>query len=420
MPLTLSPHFSSEPSSQCDSVWRGATLVTMRDGKYNLIENGAIAVSGGQILWIGPDADCPDYPHAIEHEFDGGIITPGLVDCHTHLVFGGNRSAEFEQRLNGVSYAEIAAAGGGILSTVNATRAASEDELLAQALFRLQPLLAEGITCVEIKSGYGLSVESEIKMLRVIRRLGHMLPVEVKSTCLAAHALPPEFKDQPDDYIQLICDTLLPAIAQENLADAVDAFCEHLAFSPEQVDRVFNAAKSLGLPVKLHAEQLSSLHGSALAARHHALSADHLEYATEDDAKAMAAGGTVAVLLPGAYYLLRETQCPPVEHFRTHGVPMALASDANPGTSPALSLRLMLNMGCTLFRLTPEEALAGVTCHGARALGLQDSHGTLEAGKVADFIHWPLSRPAELVYWLGGQLPCTVIFRGHLRGEVRL
>lgn len=420
MPLTLSPHFSSEPSSQCDSVWRGATLVTMRDGKYNLIENGAIAVSGGQILWIGPDADCPDYPHAIEHEFDGGIITPGLVDCHTHLVFGGNRSAEFEQRLNGVSYAEIAAAGGGILSTVNATRAASEDELLAQVLFRLQPLLAEGITCVEIKSGYGLSVESEIKMLRVIRRLGHMLPVEVKSTCLAAHALPPEFKDRPDDYIQLICDTLLPAIAQENLADAVDAFCEHLAFSPEQVDRVFNAAKSLGLPVKLHAEQLSSLHGSALAARHHALSADHLEYATEDDAKAMAAGGTVAVLLPGAYYLLRETQCPPVEHFRTHGVPMALASDANPGTSPALSLRLMLNMGCTLFRLTPEEALAGVTCHGARALGLQDSHGTLEAGKVADFIHWPLSRPAELVYWLGGQLPCTVIFRGHLRGEVRL
>ena len=420
MPLTLSTHFSSEPSSQCDSVWRGATLVTMRDGKYNLIENGAIAVSGGQILWVGADADCPNYPNAIEHQFDGGIITPGLVDCHTHLVFGGNRSAEFEQRLNGVSYAEIAAAGGGILSTVNATRAASEDELLAQALVRLQPLLAEGVTCVEIKSGYGLSVESEIKMLRVIRRLGHMLPVEVKSTCLAAHALPPEFKDRPDEYIQLICDTLLPVVAQENLADAVDAFCEHLAFSPEQVERVFNAAKSLGLPVKLHAEQLSSLHGSALAARHHALSADHLEYATEDDAKAMATGGTVAVLLPGAYFLLRETQRPPAEYFRTHGVPMALASDANPGTSPALSLRLMLNMGCTLFRLTPEEALAGVTCHGARALGLQDSHGSLEAGKVADFIHWPLSRPAELVYWLGGQLPCTVIFRGHLRGEVRL
>lgn len=420
MSVTLSPHFSSVPSAQCDSVWRGATLVTMQDGKYNLIENGAIAVSGGQILWIGPDADCPDFPGAVEHDFDGGIITPGLIDCHTHLVFGGDRSAEFEQRLNGVSYAQIAAAGGGILSTVNATRAASEDDLLAQALFRLQPLLAEGVTCVEIKSGYGLSVESEIKMLRVIRRLGNMLPVEVKSTCLAAHALPPEFKGRADDYIQLICDTLLPVVARENLADAVDAFCEHLAFSPEQVERVFVTAKSLNLPVKIHAEQLSSLHGSALAARHHALSADHLEYATEEDAKAMAESGTVAVLLPGAYYLLRETQSPPVEYFRKYRVPMALASDANPGTSPALSLRLMLNMGCTLFRLTPEEALAGVTFHGARALGLQDSHGTLEAGKVADFIHWPLSRPAELVYWLGGQLPCTVVFRGHLRGEVRL
>jgi len=419
MPVTTSPH-SSAPSRDCDSVWRGATLVTMQDGHYNLIENGVIAVRDGHILWVGSEADCPDFPGAVEHAFSGGIITPGLVDCHTHLVFGGDRSAEFEQRLNGVSYADIAAAGGGILSTVNATRAASEEELLAQALFRLQPLLAEGVTCVEIKSGYGLSVESEIKMLRVIRRLGHMLPVEVKSTCLAAHALPPEFKGRADDYIQLICDTLLPVVAREHLADAVDAFCEHLAFSPQQVERVFHAAKSLNLPVKLHAEQLSSLHGSALAARHHALSADHLEYATDADAIAMAASGTVAVLLPGAYYLLRETQCPPVALFRQHGVPMALASDANPGTSPALSLRLMLNMGCTLFRLTPEEALAGVTCHGARALGLQATHGTLEAGKVADFIHWPLSRPAELVYWLGGQLPCTVVYRGHSRGDVRL
>ena len=419
MPVTTSPH-SSAPSRDCDSVWRGATLVTMQDGHYNLIENGVIAVRDGHILWVGSEADCPDFPDAVEHAFSGGIITPGLVDCHTHLVFGGDRSAEFEQRLNGVSYADVAAAGGGILSTVNATRAASEEELLAQALFRLQPLLAEGVTCVEIKSGYGLSVESEIKMLRVIRRLGHMLPVEVKSTCLAAHALPPEFKGRADDYIQLICDTLLPVVAREHLADAVDAFCEHLAFSPEQVERVFTAAQALGLPVKIHAEQLSSLHGSALAARHHALSADHLEYATDVDAIAMAASGTVAVLLPGAYYLLRETQCPPVDLFRQHGVPMALASDANPGTSPALSLRLMLNMGCTLFRLTPEEALAGVTCHGARALGLQATHGTLEAGKVADFIHWPLSRPAELVYWLGGQLPCTVVYRGHSRGDVRL
>lgn len=417
MPEALSPQFSSTPPSHCDSVWRGATLVTMQDGGYSQIENGAMAVTGGKIVWIGSASDCPDFPHATVHEFDGGIITPGFVDCHTHLVFGGDRSAEFEKRLNGVSYAEIAAAGGGILSTVNATRDATEDELLAQALFRLKPLLAEGVTCVEIKSGYGLSVESELKMLRVIRRLGVMLPVEVKSTCLAAHALPPEFKGRDDEYIQLICETLLPVVASEKLADAVDAFCEHLAFSPEQVERVFNAAHALGLPVKLHAEQLSSLHGSAMAARHHALSADHLEYATEDDAKAMAAGGTVAVLLPGAYYLLRETRCPPVAHFRQHKVPMALASDANPGTSPALSLRLMLNMGCTLFRLTPEEALAGITCHGARALGLQDTHGTLEAGKVADFIHWPLARPAELVYWLGGQLPCTIVFRGKVRGE---
>lgn len=419
MPVALSPRLSSEPPSYCDSVWRGATLVTMKDGHYNLIENGAIAVTGGKIVWTGSAADCPAFSDAKQHDFDGGIITPGFVDCHTHLVFGGDRSAEFEQRLNGVSYAEIAAAGGGILSTVNATRDATEDELLAQALFRLKPLLAEGVTCVEIKSGYGLSVESELKMLRVIRRLGVILPVEVKSTCLAAHALPPEFKGRADEYIDLICDTLLPVVASENLADAVDAFCEHLAFSPDQVERVFTAAAALGLPVKLHAEQLSSLHGSALAARHHALSADHLEYATEDDAKAMAASGTVAVLLPGAYYLLRETQCPPVAHFRQYNVPMALASDANPGTSPALSLRLMLNMGCTLFRLTPEEALAGITCNGARALGLQETHGTLETGKVADFIHWPLSRPAELVYWLGGQLPCTIVYRGEIRGEFR-
>ncbi len=419
MPVAMPPHLSPESPSRADSVWRGATLVTMQDGHYNLTENGAIAVSDGKIVWTGTAAECPDFTDAVQHEFNGGIITPGFIDCHTHLVFGGDRSGEFEQRLNGVSYADIAAAGGGILSTVNATREASEEELLKQALFRLQPLLAEGVTCVEIKSGYGLSIESELKMLRVIRRLGSMLQAEVKSTCLAAHALPPEYKGRADDYISLICETLLPHVASENLADAVDAFCEHLAFSPEQVERVFTVAQALGLPVKLHAEQLSSLHGSAMAARHHALSADHLEYATAEDAQAMAASGTVAVLLPGAYYLLRETQCPPVEEFRKHQVPMALASDANPGTSPALSLRLMLNMGCTLFRLTPEEALAGITCHGARALGLQETHGTLEVGKVADFIHWPLSRPAELVYWLGGQLPCTVVYRGEVRGEFR-
>jgi len=399
----------------CDSLWFGADFVTMHDGRYNIVEDGALAVKEGRILWVGPKHQCPDFITEQKTDFGGGIVTPGLVDCHTHLVFGGDRSAEFEQRLNGVSYADIAAQGGGILSTVNATREATQQQLFAQAEFRLRPLLAEGVTCIEIKSGYGLSVDSELKMLRVIRELGATQSVDVLSTCLAAHAVPPEFKGKADDYVTLICDTLLPLVASEGLADAVDAFCEHLAFSPDQVERVFGKAHSLGLPVKLHAEQLSSLHGSQLAARHHALSADHLEYATESDVKAMAENGTVAVLLPGAFYLLRETQVPPVALFRRYGVPMALASDANPGTSPALSLRLMLNMACTLFRMTPEEALAGVTCHGAQALGLGDSHGTLAAGKVADFVHWPVKRPAELVYWLGGQLPCTVVYRGESR-----
>ncbi|MBL5829050.1 imidazolonepropionase [Serratia fonticola] len=399
----------------CDSLWHGADIVTMRDGKYHIISNGAIAVRAGKIVWMGEQAAMPALAATKTVKLDGGIITPGLVDCHTHLVFGGNRSSEFEQRLNGVSYAEIAAQGGGIISTVKATRDAQEELLLEQALFRLQPLLAEGVTCVEIKSGYGLTLASELKMLRVARRLAEILPVEVKTTCLAAHALPPEYAGRSDDYIDLVCNTIIPEAAAAGLADAVDAFCEHLAFSPEQVERVFAAAEQAGLPVKLHAEQLSALGGSALAARHHALSADHLEYATEQDAIAMAAAGTVAVLLPGAYYLLRETQCPPVELFRKHGVAMAIASDANPGTSPALSLRLMINMACTLFRLTPEEALAGVTLHAAKALGLQETHGSLEVGKVADFVHWPLARPAELAYWLGGQLPCTVIFRGEVR-----
>ncbi|MFT2795171.1 MULTISPECIES: imidazolonepropionase [Serratia] len=399
----------------CDSLWHGADIVTMRDGKYHIISNGAIAVRAGKIVWLGEQATMPALVAAKTVKLDGGIITPGLVDCHTHLVFGGDRSGEFEQRLNGVSYAEIAAQGGGIISTVKATRDAQEELLLEQALFRLRPLLAEGVTCVEIKSGYGLTLASELKMLRVARRLAEILPVEVKTTCLAAHALPPEYAGRSDDYIDLVCNTIIPEAAAAGLADAVDAFCEHLAFSPEQVERVFAAAEQAGLPVKLHAEQLSALGGSTLAARHHALSADHLEYATEQDAMAMAAAGTVAVLLPGAYYLLRETQCPPVELFRKHGVKMAIASDANPGTSPALSLRLMINMACTLFRLTPEEALAGVTLHAAKALGLQETHGSLEVGKVADFVHWPLARPAELAYWLGGQLPCTVIFRGEVR-----
>ncbi|HHX4789390.1 TPA: imidazolonepropionase [Yersinia enterocolitica] len=399
----------------CDSLWYGADIVTMRGGKYHLIPQGAMAVTDSKIVWIGPYNELPRLRASREVIYSGGLITPGLIDCHTHLVFGGDRSTEFEQRLNGVSYAEIAANGGGIVSTVRATRNTSEQQLLEQALFRLKLLLAEGVTCIEIKSGYGLSLESEIKMLRVARQLGELLPVTVKTTCLAAHALPPEFAGRADDYIDFVCDTIIPQVAKEKLADAIDAFCEHLAFSPAQVERVFLAAQQVGLPVKLHAEQLSSLNGSTLAAKFNAMSADHLEYATESDVRAMADAGTVAVLLPGAYYLLRETQCPPIELFRQYNVPMALASDANPGTSPALSLRLMLNMACTLFRMTPEEALAGVTCHAAQALGLQETQGTLETGKLANWVHWPLSHPAELAYWLGGQLPASIIFQGDAR-----
>jgi imidazolonepropionase len=397
---------------RCDSLWYGADIVTMQEGKYSIIPNGAIAVRQDRIVWIGPWKDAKHIRADIHNKLEGGIITPGFVDCHTHLVFGGDRSHEFEQRLNGVSYSEIAAQGGGIISTVTATRKASLDELVASASWRLERLLAEGVTTVEIKSGYGLDQESELRMLKAIRQMAKIHPVQIRSTCLAAHATPPEFKSDPDGWITLICEQLLPQVAREKLADAVDAFCEHLAFSPAQVTRVFEAAQRLGMPVKLHAEQLSSLGGSSLAAKFNALSADHLEYATEADVAAMAASGTVAVLLPGAFYLLREKQVPPVALFRQYKVPMALASDANPGTSPALSLRLMLNMGCTLFGMTPEEALAGATLHGARALGLADTQGSLETGKYADFVHWPLKRPAELVYWLGGQLPCQVIFRG--------
>ena len=394
------------------TLWQHCNAATMANGTYSIIEDAAIVTREGFIEWIGPRQQVPagEYGHTIG--LDGAWVTPGLIDCHTHTVFGGNRSGEFEQRLQGVSYAEIAAAGGGIASTVRATRAASEDELFASARQRLLNLLRDGVTTVEIKSGYGLSLESERKILRVIRRLGQELPVTVRSTCLAAHALPPEYKDRADDYIEHICTHMLPALAAEGLVDAVDAFCEYLAFSPEQVERVFKVAQKLGLPVKLHAEQLSSLHGSSLAARYQALSADHLEFMTEEDAMAMAQSGTVAVLLPGAFYFLRETQLPPMEALRKHGVKIAIASDLNPGTSPGLSLRLMLNMACTLFRMTPEEALAGVTQHAATALGLGDSHGSLEPGKVADFVAWNIDRPADLAYWLGGDLDKRVVRNG--------
>ncbi|MDH4554681.1 imidazolonepropionase [Pseudomonas sp. BN417] len=393
-------------------LWHNCHAATMKGGKYAVIEDAVLVTYAGRIEWIGPREELPSIPYDVEVDLEGAWLTPGLIDCHTHLVFGGDRSREFEQRLEGVSYAEIAAQGGGIASTVRATREASEDELLESATRRARQLLRDGVTTLEVKSGYGLDLASERKMLRVARRLGETLPITVRATCLAAHALPPEYAGRADDYIDHICDEILPALADEGLVDAVDAFCEYLAFSPEQVERVFKVAKGLGLPVKLHAEQLSSLHGSSLAARYQALSADHLEYMTEDDAIAMAAAGTVAVLLPGAFFLLRETQLPPIEALRKHGVAIAVSTDLNPGTSPALSLRMMLNMACTSFRLTPEEALAGATLHAAKALGLAESHGSLETGKVADFIAWDIQRPAELAYWLGGDLPKRVIRHG--------
>lgn len=392
-------------------LWQHCHAATMKAGRYSIIEDAAIITEGERIVWIGPRSELPERPLQ-STDLGGAWVTPGFIDCHTHLVFGGDRSGEFEQRLNGVSYAEIAAAGGGIASTVRATREASEEELLASAIKRARPLLADGVTVLEVKSGYGLDLDSERRMLRVARRLEQELPVTVRTTCLSAHALPPEYAGRADEYIERVCHHILPALAEEGLVDAVDAFCEHLAFSPAQVERVFQTAQRLGLPVKLHAEQLSSLHGSSLAARYGALSADHLEFMDESDAIAMAEAGTVAVLLPGAFFVLRETQLPPMDALRKHGVNIAIASDLNPGTSPALSLRLMLNMACTAFRLTPEEALAGVTLNAARALGMADSHGSLEAGKVADFIAWDILRPAELAYWLGGDLPKRIIRHG--------
>ena len=394
------------------TLWQHCHVATMANGAYSIIEDGAIVTSGTLIEWIGPRAQLPTGEYPAVNDLQGAWVTPGLIDCHTHTVFGGNRSGEFEQRLQGVSYAEIAAQGGGIASTVRATREATEDELFASAAKRLKSLMRDGVTTVEMKSGYGLDLANERKLLRVIRRLAEELPISVRSTCLAAHALPPEYKDRADDYIDLVCEQMLPALAAEGLVDAVDAFCEYLAFSPEQVERVFVAAQQLGLPVKLHAEQLSSLHGSSLAARYKALSADHLEFMDEDDAIAMAAADTVAVLLPGAFYFLRETQLPPMEALRKHKVKIAIASDLNPGTSPALSLRLMLNMACTCFRMTPEEALAGATIHAAQALGMAQTHGSLEVGKVADFVAWDIERPADLAYWLGGDLGKRVVRHG--------
>jgi imidazolonepropionase len=401
-----------------DSVWRGAHLATMKAGSaegFGVIQHGALALKDGRIAWVGPAAQLPKDgigKHTAVHDVAGGWITPSLIDCHTHLVYGGDRAHEFELRLNGASYEEIARAGGGIRSTVTATRSASEDELLAQSEKRLKPLLAEGVATLEIKSGYGLDLDNELKALRVARRLGKKYPVRICTTLLAAHALPPEFSGNADGYIDLVCNEIIPAAKTAGLADAVDAFCENIGFTPEQTRRVFEAAKQHGLPVKLHAEQLSNLHGAALAASFNALSADHLEHLDEAGAQAMAKAGTVAVLLPGAFYVLRETKLPPIDLLRQYQVPMAVSTDCNPGTSPVTSLLLMLSMACTLFRLTPAEALAGVTREAARALGLERETGTLEVGKTADFTLWDIERPASLAYQVGLNPLRQAVFRG--------
>ena len=394
------------------TLWRGGRLATLADARgWGLVERGAVLVDDEAIAWVGAEDDLAAGTR-VDREIDlrGALVTPGLVDCHTHLVYAGQRAGEFERRLEGASYEEIARAGGGIRATVAATRAASDDALYAAARERALALMSEGVTTLEIKSGYGLSAEHEARCLRVARKLGRTLPLAVRTTCLSAHAQPPEFDGRGDDYVDAVC-AWLPALQREGLVDAVDAFCERIAFSPAQTRRVFEAARSLGLPVKLHAEQLSDSGGAALAAEFGALSCDHLEYLSAAGVNAMAEAGSVAVLLPGAFYFLRETKLPPVAGFRAARVPIAIATDHNPGSSPTLSPVLMLSMACTLFRLTPEEALRGMTVHAARALGLAD-RGMLAAGQRADFAVWDAAHPNELAYWFGRNPCARVIFGG--------
>lgn len=374
------------------------------DNPYGIIENGAIGVNDGLISYVGDSFDKNDSKLEAKETIDaqGQWLTPGLIDCHTHLVYGGNRANEFEMRLNGVAYEEIAKAGGGIISSVKATREATEEELFQNAAKRLQSFIDEGVTTIEIKSGYGLDTENEIKMLKVAKRLEQEFPIRVSSTFLGAHALPPEYKNDADGYIDLVCNDMIPKIAEQGLADCVDAFCENIGFTYEQTERVFKAAQQHGLKVKLHAEQLSDQSGAGLAADYNALSADHLEYLSQDSIDKMANSGTVAVLLPGAFYFLRETKLPPMDELRQAGVPIAVASDSNPGTSPAQSLLLMLNMACTLFRMTPLEALQGVTINAAKALGLEEKVGSIEVGKKAELALWDINHPNQLSYQLGG------------------
>ncbi|HYD28829.1 imidazolonepropionase [Brevundimonas sp.] len=389
-----------------DTLLTDCRLAAMTEGDqpYGAVDDAALLIAGGRILWAGPRADLPVHKSVETHRLDGRWITPGLIDCHTHLVFGGDRSGEFEQRLGGATYEEIARAGGGIVSSVAATRAASEDELYASALTRLAGLKATGVTTVEIKSGYGLDHASELKMLRVARRLGREAGVRVRTSYLGLHAVPPEHRADRAAYVDKAVDDILPAAHAEGLIDAVDAYCEPIAFSTDEVARLFDRARALGLPVKLHADQLSDGGGAALAAKYDALSADHIEHSSEAGIAAMAEAGVVAVLLPGAFLMLRETTPPPVDLLRRHGVAMAVATDCNPGTSPVASMTAALNLACVQFRLTPEEALAGVTRIAARALGLQNETGTVEPGKAADLAVWDIERPAELCYWLGKPL----------------
>jgi imidazolonepropionase len=400
--------------SQGGRLWRNARLATLVGDDLGIVERGAVLAEGERITFAGLESDLPagmrDKVETIDLE--GRWITPGLIDCHTHLVFGGDRAHEFELRLKGASYEEIARAGGGIVSSVNATRTASDDELLASALPRLDHLIAEGVTTVEVKSGYGLETRTELAMLRAARRLAEARKVNVSTTFLGAHALPVEAKGDKDAYIDLVCREMLPAVAAEGLADAVDGFCEGIAFLPEHISKVFDAAKKAGLPVKLHADQLSNLHGAKLAADYGALSADHLEYTDDEGAAAMHAAGTVAVILPGAYYFIRETKQPPIAAFRAHKVPMAVATDCNPGTSPLTSLLTTMNMAATLFRMTVDECIAGVTRNAAKALGKAADIGTLEAGKQCDLAIWDIERPAELVYRLGFNPLHQRIWRG--------
>jgi len=385
------------------TLFYNAQITTMSlDKPYGLIENGAIVISADRIKWVGAEKELPDEFAGLQGKnLEGRLVTPALIDCHTHLVYGGSRATEFELRLNGASYEEIARNGGGILSTVTATRNASEDELLTQSLPRLDALLSEGVATIEIKSGYGLDIETEIKMLRVARQLGKERSVRVKTSFLGAHAIPPEFSGKADAYIDFVCEEVLPVIHYENLADAVDGFCENIAFSPNQISRIFEKAKSFGLPVKLHAEQLSNLGGARLAVKYGALSADHLEFLDQTGVEVMGGSGTVAVLLPGAFYTLRETQLPPLDSLRKAEVPIAIATDCNPGSSPLTSILLCMNMACTLFRMTPEEVLLGVTRFASQALGIGDEVGTIEVGKKAELAVWNVDKPAELAYRVG-------------------